>query len=120
MKYLAKKTIFYGACLWLLAFLLPNVVFLDWLSLILATLVFVPAQLVIKPIMQLVFWPFNMVTFGLAAVLINAALLWLITFLVPGFTILPMQLFNLPLNQLATYAVTGLLLNIMVRLVAWL
>ena len=41
----------------------------------------------IKPVIQILALPFTIVTLGIAAFLINVALLWTVSFIVPGFTI---------------------------------
>ena len=41
----------------------------------------------IKPVLQLVFLPLSIVTFGITAFLINVVLLWAVSFVVPGFVI---------------------------------
>jgi len=41
----------------------------------------------IKPVLQVLFIPLSIVTFGVTAFLINVVLLWGISYLVPGFHI---------------------------------
>ncbi len=41
----------------------------------------------IRPIIQIIALPISLLTFGIAAFLINVALLWLVSLIVPGFTI---------------------------------
>lgn len=41
----------------------------------------------IKPVLQIIFLPLSIVTFGITAFLINVVLLWGTSFLVPGFEI---------------------------------
>ena len=41
----------------------------------------------IKPILQIIFIPLSIVTFGITAFLINVVLLWAVSYVVPGFTI---------------------------------
>lgn len=41
----------------------------------------------IKPILQIIFIPLTIITFGITAFLINVVLLWGVSFIVPGFHI---------------------------------
>src|SRR3990167_2055929 len=41
----------------------------------------------IKPVLQIIFLPLSIVTFGVTAFLINVVLLWGVSFVVPGFQI---------------------------------
>ncbi|MFV1917775.1 MAG: phage holin family protein [Patescibacteria group bacterium] len=41
----------------------------------------------IKPVLQIIALPISIITFGVAAFLINVVLLWGISFIVPGFEI---------------------------------
>jgi putative membrane protein len=41
---------------------------------------------VIRPILKIVAIPFSLLTFGLSSVVINAALFWVLTQVIPGFT----------------------------------
>jgi len=41
----------------------------------------------IKPVLQIIFLPLTIVTFGVTAFLINVVLLWAVSFIVPGFDI---------------------------------
>lgn len=115
-----KTLVVHALCLFALDFLLPTVSFNGNTAFIVATLVFAFVQILVKPIAHAVFWPFKLVTFGLATVVINTGLLWLVTYLVPGFTIQPMILFGVPLNQLTSFAVTSFLLNTIIFLFSWL
>ncbi|MFM2414731.1 MAG: hypothetical protein RI911_424 [Candidatus Parcubacteria bacterium] len=41
---------------------------------------------VIRPILKIVALPFSLLTFGLSSIVINAALFWVMTQVIPGFT----------------------------------
>jgi len=41
----------------------------------------------IKPVLQIIFIPLSIITFGITAFLINVILLWGVSFVVPGFQI---------------------------------
>jgi putative membrane protein len=95
----------------LLAWLLPTVDFLSWTTLILASIVLSLLFGVVRPILKLLFLPINIVTLGLFSGLITVFLLWLSTYLVPGFIIQPMAVFGLVLNQFWTLVVISFLIG---------
>ncbi len=83
----------------ILAWALPTVSFMDWTTLLLASLVLTLLQTIAKPVLKILFLPINIVTLGLFSLVINVFLLWLATYLVPGFSIQAMILFDIPLGQ---------------------
>ncbi len=86
----------------LLAWALPTVSYLSWVTLILASVVLTLLQKIAKPILKLLFLPINIVTLGLFSLVINVFLLWLATFLVPGFKIHAMTLAGINLGHIGT------------------
>lgn len=82
----------------ILAYFLPTIGFLHWTTILIAAVILTLLDLIIKPILKLLFLPINIITFGLFAVVINVGLLWLATYLVPGFYISEMSLFGVELN----------------------
>ena len=90
-----------GAML-ILAWLLPNVSYTDWLTLIIFGVVLTLINSIVKPILKLLTFPINFVTFGLFSLVLNTFLLWLALYLVPGFSITPLILFGVPLGGVLT------------------
>jgi len=82
---LLKPFIITVATIFILAYALPTVNYLDFTTLIIAGLVLTLLQKVARPVLNLLFLPINLVTLGLFSMVINVALLWLATYLVPGF-----------------------------------
>jgi putative membrane protein len=68
-------------------YLVPGFVLADIWSAVVAAVVIGVVNTFIKPILQIVALPISVLTFGIGAFLINVLLLWLISFVVPGFTI---------------------------------
>lgn len=58
-----------------------------WVTLLLAALIFGVVNAVVKPILVLLTFPITLVTLGLFLIVINAAMLGLTAWLLPGFTI---------------------------------
>jgi putative membrane protein len=97
--------------------LFPHVSFSSWVTLLLAAVVFEILFSVVRPILKLLFLPINVVTLGLFSAFINIFLLWLVTYLVPGFHIGNLVLFGVELNQFFSLIVTGFLISILQSLV---
>lgn len=98
MKKFIKDIIISALTLAILAYFLPTVNYLNLTTLILAAIVLTVLQKILKPILKVLFLPINVVTLGLFSFVINVILIWLVTFLVPGFQILPMTIFGMNLN----------------------
>lgn len=71
----------------IVANIVPGFVIANLWTAIVAAVVIGVVNTFIKPILQLVALPISILTFGIAAFLINVALLWFSSKLVPGFEI---------------------------------
>jgi len=86
MKLLGKLIVNVLA-LYIVAYLIPGFVIAGvWAGVVTAVVIGI-VNTFIKPIIQLIALPVSLVTFGLAAFLINVLLLWGIAYFVPGFII---------------------------------
>lgn len=88
-----------GISLAILAWMLPTVGFNSLLTLAIASVVLTILYSLIRPILKILFLPVNVVTLGLFSGVINVFLLWLSTYLVPGFQIQNMAIYGTSLNQ---------------------
>ena len=71
----------------IVSYLIPGFFFDSlWATIVTAVLIGV-VNTFIKPILQIIFLPLSIVTFGITAFLINVVLLWGVSFVVPGFDI---------------------------------
>lgn len=95
----------------ILAFVLPTVSFASWTTLIIASVVFTILFNLIRPILKVLLFPINLVTLGLASALLNIVLLWLVTYLVPGFHISEMTFLGIHLNYFWTLAFVSTLIG---------
>lgn len=86
MKYLIS---FVGSALALLAtaYIVPGVIITDLKALLVATIIVGLLNTFIKPIVKLISLPITLITFGLFAIVINAAFFALAAFFSPGFEI---------------------------------
>ncbi|MCA9368749.1 MAG: phage holin family protein [Pseudomonadales bacterium] len=108
---LLKPLIRTGITLALLT-LLPNVTIGSVVALIIAAIVFEFLFSIVKPVLKLLFLPVNVVTLGIFGALLNIFLLWLVTYLVPGFHIGDLQLFGTQLNQFWSLVATAFVISI--------
>ena len=69
------------------SYLVPGFEFVDLWSTIVTAVVIGVSNTVIKPILQIIFIPLSIITFGITAFLINVVLLWGVSYIVPGFQI---------------------------------
>lgn len=99
----------------LAAWLLPGVIITSWVALLLAGITLSLVEAVLKPILKLLFLPITVVTLGLFSIVINVLMLMLVTYLVPGFRIVPMDVLGMHLSQFFSYALVSLALGIAQR-----
>lgn len=112
---LLKPFIIAIIALWILDFLFPNITISSWVVLVAAGLVLGIIQLIIRPALSILLLPFTIISFGLFSTILNVALLWLITAVVPGFHIDPLSINGYRLN----YYVTLALFSFLISLVQW-
>lgn len=106
-----KSVVASGVAIFVLAWLLPTVSYLDWVTLLFAAVVLTLLNSIAKPVLTILFLPITIVTLGLFSVVINVAMLWLATYLVPGFQILPTTFFGLQLNYFFTLLLISFLIG---------
>ena len=101
----------------ILAFFFPNVNFSDWTTIFIAGIVLTLVNFIVKPILKLLTLPINIITFGLFAGVINIGLLWLVTWLVPGFEIKPMVVGDIQLGYIGTLIAISIIISLTQSLV---
>lgn len=85
-----------------LAYFMPNVSYASSVTLIVAAIVLTLLEKIVRPILKILFLPINIVTLGFFGLVINVFILYLATYLVPGFMIAPAVIFGIELNQFFT------------------
>jgi putative membrane protein len=73
--------------LWLAAYFIPGFRVEGWGTLILASLLFGIVSAIVKPVLVFLTFPITVLTLGLFLIVINAAMLGLVAWLLPGFSI---------------------------------
>ena len=86
MKLLITLTLNVVALL-VVSYLIPGFSFDSLWATIVTAIVIGVVNTFIKPVLQIIFIPLTIVTFGITAILINVVLLWGVSFTVPGFEI---------------------------------
>ncbi|MDH5533093.1 MAG: phage holin family protein [Candidatus Pacebacteria bacterium] len=95
----------------IVTYFFPNITILHWTTYVIAALVITLLNKIVRPILKLLFLPINIVTLGLFSIVIHVGLLWLATYLVPGFKIDNMTLFGTDLNYFFTLLVVSIILG---------
>lgn len=81
------KLIINAIALMIVSYIIPGFYFDGFMSVLVAAVVIGVVNTYIKPVLQVIFIPLSIITFGISAFLINVVLLWMVSFLVPGFEI---------------------------------
>ena len=95
----------------ILSWILPTVGFAGLGALIIASIVLSILYHLVGPVLKLLFLPINIITLGLFSGLINIFLLWLATYLVPGFQIQEMVILGTHLNEFWSLVFVAVLLG---------
>ncbi len=91
--------------LFVVAYLVPGFVLTGLWPAIVAAIVIGVVNTFIRPILQIIALPISLITFGISAFLINVALLYMVSFIVPGF-------------RIANF-LTAIIASIVLALVSW-
>lgn len=77
-----------AAAVMLTVYLVPGLAIASgWQTALLVALVWSAITVVIRPVLQILTLPITVLTFGLFAFVLNALLFWLMSFVVPGFSV---------------------------------
>ena len=86
-------------------YIVPGFVLIDIWAAVVAAVIIGVVNTFIKPIIQLIALPISIITFGITAFLINVALLYITSLVIPGFEI--------------TNFTTAIIASIVLSLVSW-
>lgn len=95
-----------------LAYFLPTISYMDWTTLVLAAVVMTLLNKIARPILKILFLPINVITLGLFSVVLNVILLWLVTYLVPGFHIDAMSIMGVEFNEFFSLVIVSFLIGV--------
>lgn len=112
MKTITRSVILTIVSILLLSWFLPGVNIANTVTLILAGVVLAVLNVTLRPFLKIVLLPINVLTLGLFGWVINALVLFLTTWLVPGFSIGPVELFGWTLSQFWSLIVVSFALSL--------
>lgn len=92
MRFLLKSFIFNALSFYVLSLIFGGIKYPTIYILIYAAIIFSLLNIFVKPILKLLTFPINLITFGLFSSLLNVIILYLVTRLVPEFTIISFTL----------------------------
>jgi len=72
----------------IVSYIIPGFTFSNLWSAIVTAIIMGAVNTFIRPVLQILFIPLTIITFGISAFLINVVLLWGVSYIVPGFEIL--------------------------------
>ena len=116
--WLIKMFLRTGIVLFLLSYFFPLVSYLNWTTLFFASFILTLLQLIVQPVLKLLFLPINLVTFGLFSWVINVFVLWLAIFLVPGFEVHSFQVGNLAVAGIWALIAISWLISVLQALIS--
>jgi putative membrane protein len=96
----------------ILAWLLPSISYLNWTTLILASIVLTLLQKIVRPVLSVLLLPINVITLGMFSWVINVLILWLATAMVPGFHIDQTVVFGYQFGYLPSLIIVSFLLSL--------
>lgn len=131
MKTLFRNIIIYCLALYVLSILIEGVKILGGLqTYVIAGFVLMLLQVVLKPVLNILTLPLNLVTLGLFSVITSGILLYLLTVLVPrvvvqafefqGTSIAGFIIPRMHLNSLATLLLSAMVLSSIIWFITWL
>lgn len=106
-----KSILTTGITLAILTWILPAVGFSSFVTLIIASVVLTILYTLVRPVLKILFLPVNIITLGLFSGIINIFLLWLSTYLVPGFHIQNLVIYGTQFNQFWTLVLVSFLIG---------
>lgn len=115
--FILKPIIITAISMAILAFLVPAVSFSSWAALIIAAIILTLLQMVVRPVLKILFLPINIITLGLFGWVINALILWLAMLAVPGFMVGSITLLGVTFGTLMSLIIVSFFLSIIQTLV---
>lgn len=131
MKWLLRNTAFYAFALFLLPIIVSGVSISGGLpTLLIGGFILTIMLLIVKPIVNVISLPLNIITLGLFSALTNVIILYLLTVLVPnisvrafvfeGITYAGFHIPRVSLNLFFAYVVTAAILSVIIGCITWL
>jgi putative membrane protein len=103
--------------IFILNWLLPVIHYNNWVTLLIISVVLALLSATLKPILQLLFLPLNIITLGIFGWLINGAVLGLALFIVPGVSIQPLTVLGVQLGLVISLMLLAFLISAIKQLI---
>jgi len=112
MKKILKYTLYLGFALAIENEIWGNLSFSPkFETIIKVALILAVFELILKPIIKVLLLPVTILTLGLVRIIINTLGLYLATFLISGFSVNSLQLFNYSLTNFLAYLFTSFIIS---------
>ncbi len=98
--------------LFLLAWFLPAVSYLNITTLVVASIVLTVLNEIVRPALKILFLPINIVTLGFFSWVINVIILWLLIAIVPGFHVDQLVMFGIHFGWFASLLIVSFLISL--------
>lgn len=112
-----KSVLMNFVAIFILNWLLPVIHYNNWVTLFIISVVLALLSATLKPILQLLFLPLNIITLGIFGWLINGAVLGLALFIVPGVSIQPLTVLGVQLGLVISLMVLAFLISAIKQLI---
>ena len=110
-----KRVLITLLALFILGWLVPVIKYDHWLALVLAAFVLTLLNVTVKPLLQLLFLPMNIITLGLFGWLIHGVVLGLAFFLIPSIHLQLLQPFGFAIGYLPSLMILAFALTMIER-----
>lgn len=87
MRWIIKTVVFNAVSIYALSLVFPGVHYQNWSSLFWASAFFGFLTIFVKPVLKVLLFPLNLLTFGLLSSFLNVFFLYLVSLVVEGFTV---------------------------------
>ena len=112
MKKILKFTLYLGIALVIENEIWHNLIFSPkFETVVKVALILAIFEIILKPIIKILLLPITFLTLGLIRIVINTLGLYLATFLISGFSVGPLIVFNYPLSNFLAYLFTSFIIS---------
>lgn len=112
-----KSVLMNFVAIFVLNWLLPVINYNHWVTLLIVSVVLALLNATLKPILQLLFLPLNIITLGIFGWIINGIVLGLALFIVPGVSLVPLTILGLQLGLIGSLMVLSFLISAVKQLI---
>src|SRR5688572_24693300 len=97
--------------------IVPVINYSSWIALLIGSVVLSLLNATLKPLLQLLFLPMNIITLGIFGWIINGVVLGLALFIVPGLSVQPLVLFDVQMGTILSLIIISFFITVVQRLI---